>query len=154
MCSFDTVLCLCTICYRYLKHTFLDEKSCSWKTICNHNKGSGWPEEMLTVAEFLTPISVYIKRVCAVPFIYKLTWSPSQEVYDLGLTLKDADCGMDRNGWKTQQKKRQWWPRSSCANPYPYCFTLDSSSSRYQTTLQHTYSQPPQEEPWGAGMVG
>lgn len=41
-----------------------------------------------------------------------------------------------------------------CANPYLYFFSFDPSSSRYQTTLQHTYSQLPQEEPWGAGMTG
>lgn len=52
------------------KTHILDGKSCSWKTICNHNKGSGWPEEMLTVAEFLTLISVYIKHVCAVLLFY------------------------------------------------------------------------------------
>lgn len=105
VCAVLTQCCVYARCYRYFKHTFLDGKSCSWKTICNHNKGSGWPEEMLTVAEFFTPISVYIKRVCVVHFIYKLTWSPSQEVYYLGLAQKDADCGTDGNGWKTHRRR-------------------------------------------------
>lgn len=70
VCTVDIATCLCTICYRYLKRTFLDGKSCTWKTICNHNKDSDWPAEMLTVAEFLTSISVYIKHVCAVPLFY------------------------------------------------------------------------------------
>lgn len=63
-------MCLCAVCYRYLTRTSLDGKSCTWKAICNHNKDSGWPVETFTVAEFLPPISVYIKHVCAVPLFY------------------------------------------------------------------------------------
>lgn len=96
---------------------------------------------------------MYVLSLC---FIYKLTRSPSQEVYDLGLALKDADCGMDGNGWKTHRahpQKRQWltWTRS--ADPHPHWFSFEPSSSRYQTSLQHTCSQLPQEEPWGTGMA-
>lgn len=70
VCTVAIAMCLHTVFYGCSKRTFHDGKSCTWKTICNHNKDLGWPPEMLTVAGFLTPISVYIKCVCAVPLFY------------------------------------------------------------------------------------
>lgn len=94
---------------------------------------------------------MYVLSLC---FIYKLTRTPSQEACDLGLALKGADCGTGGNGWKTHRIPPSEETAQIATNPLCQSLPILFLICRYQTTLQHTYSQLPQEEPWGAGMMG